>query len=97
MCTPVYPLKPATSLGIVNYFRDFARNHSSIVKPLQSLDVARRDHMEFFVESVIDMKGDLNRKTSLEISVKWLNYDKHNKWTRYADLRDNQHLHDYLT
>ena len=54
--------------------------------------------MEFFVESVIDMKGDLkNSKKSLEFLVKWLNYDnKDNTWIRYADLRDNQHLHDYL-
>ena len=59
---------------------------STVTDPL---DVARRDHMEFFVESVIDMKGDPNRKTSLEFLVKWLNYDdKHNTWTRYADLRD---------
>ena len=61
------------------------------------LDVARRDHMEFFVVTVIDMKGDPNRKTSVEFLVKWLNYDdKDNTWVRYADLRDNQHLHDYL-
>ena len=76
--------------------------HTSDMKPFfydftvtDPLDVARRDHMEFFVESVID---DPNRKTSLEFLVKWLNYDDtHNRWTRYTDLRDNQHLHDYLT
>ena len=79
--------------------------HTSDMKPFlydstitEPLDVARRDHMEFFVESVIDMKGDPNRKTSLEFLVKWLNYDDtHNRWTHYADLRDNQHLHDHLT
>ena len=80
--------------------------HTSDMKPFlydstitDPLDVVRRDQMEFFVESVIDMRGDPNRKTSLEFLVKWLNYDddKHNTWTRYADLRDNQHLHDYLT
>ena len=79
--------------------------HTSDMKPFlydstvtDPLDVARRDHMEFFVESVIDMKGDLkNSKKSLEFLVKWLNYDdKDNTWIRYADLRDNQHLHDYL-
>ena len=35
--------------------------------------------MEFFVESIVDMKDDYNRKTSLEILVKWSKYDdKHN-------------------
>ena len=78
--------------------------HTSDMKPFlydstvtDPLDVARRDHMEFFVESVIDMKGDTNSKKSLEFLVKWLNYDaKDNTWIPYADLRDNQHLHDYL-
>lgn len=46
-------------------------------------------HKEFFVESIIDMKGDSNRIISLEILVKWLNYDnKHNT------SGNNQYLHD---
>ena len=44
--------------------------HTSDMKPFlhdstvtDPLDDALRGHMEFFVESVIDMKGDPNRKT----------------------------------
>jgi hypothetical protein len=40
------------------------------------LDVARRDHMEYFVEIILDMKGDIKRRSSLEFLVKWLNYDE---------------------
>ena len=48
--------------------------HTSDMKPFlydstvtDPLDVARRDHMEFFVESVIDMKGDTNSKKIIRI------------------------------
>ena len=62
------------------------------------LDVARHDYMEFFVETILEYRGDLQRKTSLEFLVKWLGYsDEHNSWTSYANLRDTEKLHEYLT
>ena len=78
--------------------------HTSDMKPFifdpaitDPLDVARRDHMEYFVETILDMKGDIKRRSSLEFLVKWLNYDeKYNSWTPYSHLRDTQQLHDYL-
>ena len=39
------------------------------------LDVARRDHMEFFVETIIEHKGDVKNKKDLFFLVKWLTYD----------------------
>jgi hypothetical protein len=67
---------------------------SAIVDPV---DVARRDHMEFFVDSILDHRGNLNRKTEIEFLVHWLNYDEiHDSWEPYANLRDTDILHAYL-
>jgi Chromo (CHRromatin Organisation MOdifier) domain len=51
------------------------------------LDVARRDYMEFFVETIIDHRGNVKRKTDLEFLVSWLGYDD-NSWEPYSYLRD---------
>jgi hypothetical protein len=67
---------------------------SAITDPL---DVARRDHMEFFVEQILDHRGNIKRRTTLEFYVKWLNYpDNENSWTPYSHLRDTDKLHEYL-
>ena len=65
----------------------------SITNPL---DVARRDHMEYFVEDIFDYRGK-HQRTHIEFLVKWLNYpsDK-NTWKPYSSLRDVDKLHDYL-
>jgi transposase InsO family protein len=79
--------------------------HVSDMKPFiydpaitSPLDVARRDYMEFFVESIIDHRGNIKRKTDLEFLVSWLGYDdRDNSWEPYSYLRDTGKLHDYLT
>ena len=54
--------------------------------------------MEFFVETILEYRDDLQRKTSLEFLVKRLGYsDEHNSWTCYANLRGTDKLHEYLT
>jgi hypothetical protein len=78
--------------------------HTSDMKPFlfdsaitDPLDVARRDHMEFFVEQILDHRGNIKRRTTLEFYVKWLNYpDNENSWTPYSHLRDTDKLHEYL-
>ena len=78
--------------------------HTSDMKPFifdpavtDPLDVARRDHMEFFVEAILDHRGNIKRKSTLEFYVKWLNYpDNENSWTPYSHLRDTDKLHEYL-
>ena len=40
---------------------------SAIVDPV---DVARRDYMEFFMEKILDHRGNLKFKTDIEISCK---------------------------
>ena len=73
--------------------------HVSAMKPFlfdasitNPLDVARRDHMEYFVEDILDHHGKHQRT-----HVEWLNYpsDK-NTWEPYSSLRDVDKLHDYL-
>ena len=65
----------------------------SVVDPL---DVARRDHMEYFVESILDRRH-IQSRTSAEFLVKWLNYpDSEATWEPYGGLRDVVVLHDYL-
>ena len=65
---------------------------------VEPIDVARHDYMEFYVENILEHRGDLQRKTSLEFLVKMLGYaDVHNSWTSYANLRDIEKLHEYLT
>ena len=60
------------------------------------VDVARRDRMEFFVESISDHQGGLTRST-IEFFVKWKDYpESENTWEPYTNLRDNEVLHDYL-
>jgi hypothetical protein len=39
------------------------------------VDVARQDHMEFFVESIASHRGNLNR-SAIEFLVKWRDYQE---------------------
>ena len=78
--------------------------HVSDMKPFtfdpsttDPLDIARRDHLEFFVEKVFAHRGNLKFRKNLEFHVKWLNYDEsHDSWEPYAALRDTAQLHQYL-
>ena len=75
--------------------------HVSAMKPFLfdpsiTLDVARGDHMEYFVEDILEHRGK-HQRTHVEFLVKWLNYpsDK-NTWKPYSSLRDVVKLEDYL-
>ena len=78
--------------------------HVSDMKPfvfdpaiIDPLDVARRDHMEFFIDKILDHRGNLSRKTEIEFLVHWLHYDdSHDSWEPYANLRNTSALHAYL-
>ena len=78
--------------------------HISDMKPFKfdplktnPLDIARRDHMEFFVESILEHDGNVKNKKDLFFKVKWLTFDdSHNSWVPYSLLRDTAKLHEYL-
>jgi Chromo (CHRromatin Organisation MOdifier) domain len=60
------------------------------------LDVARRDHMEFFVDKILRHRVQPIR-SQIEFLVKWLDYpDSENTWESYANLRGVNKLHQYL-
>ena len=70
-----------------------------IFDPLKTdpLDIARRDYLEFFIEKIIAMSGDVKRPSTLDFYVKWLGYDDtYNLWLPWKDLRTTEILHSYL-
>jgi hypothetical protein len=61
------------------------------------LDVARRDYLEFFVEKILDMTGDVKKVSTLSFLVKWFGYDKtYNTWERWKNVRITDKVHLYL-
>ena len=67
--------------------------------PLQTdpIDIARRDYLEFFMEKVLEIKGDKKRVSTLSFLVKWLGYDEtYNSWEPWKDVRETDKVHDYL-
>jgi hypothetical protein len=78
--------------------------HVSNLKPFRfdtlqtdTLDIARRDYVEFFVEKILDMTGDVKRVSTLTFLVEWLGYDDtHTSWEPWKDVRDTTEVHVYL-
>ena len=64
---------------------------------VDTLDIARRDQMEFFIEKMSDHRGKLSQRKTLQFFFSWMGYDQsYNSWEPYANLRDSDHLHSYL-
>ena len=64
---------------------------------IPSVDTARRDYMEYFVEKIIGHAGDSKKPTSMSFHVKWLNYDdSYNIWEPWKNVRLCEALHDDL-
>ena len=60
-------------------------------------DIARRDHLEFLVEKILEFNGDCSKVSSLQFKVKWLGYDEtYNSWEPWSALRDTEQLHHFL-
>ena len=78
--------------------------HASRLKPFvfnpsthDPMDTARRDYMEFFVESILAHTGNPRKVSTLLFHVKWLNYPSSaNTWEPWANLRSCEPLHAYL-
>jgi hypothetical protein len=61
------------------------------------VDVARKDYLEFFIESIIDLEGTFDKLASLRFKIKWLGYnDTHNTWEPWKNLRKTTALHQFL-
>jgi hypothetical protein len=78
--------------------------HISDLKPfrfdplqIDLLDIARRDYLEFFVEKILDMTGDVTKVSTLSFLVKWLGYDDtYNTWEPWKNIRITDEVHVYL-
>ena len=67
---------------------------SAVVDPM---DVARRDYMEYFVDKILQHRGNPKKSSSMEFEVSWLNYPPDsNTWEPYKNLRQCGPLHVYL-
>lgn len=78
--------------------------HLSQMKPFEfdptkvdPTDIARRDYLEFFVEEILDMEGNIRTLSTLKFHVKWLNYPHDsNTWEPWKHLRKAEKLHEFL-
>ena len=79
--------------------------HVSDIKPFvfdatltAPLDVARRESTEYFINEILQHRGNLKKKTESEFVVSWLGHaQEHNSWEPYKALHDSEQLHTYLT
>ncbi len=103
------PLKVISNVQSQYLLLDIIKNkekyyHVTDMKPfifdpllINPQDIARKDYLEFFVEKILNISGNINRNTTLEFLVKWTGYDDtHNLWVPYKDLRETEVLHQYL-
>lgn len=62
-----------------------------------ALQLAEPDHDEFVVESILDHRGDVRRKSSLEFKVHWLGYEQdEDSWEPYKGVRHLALLDEYV-
>ena len=78
---------------ITNKFKMY---HVTQLKPFfYPIDIARRDHREYFIERILEFEGDIKRVSTQRFHVKWFGYDEsHNSWERRKN--DTEQLHTYL-
>jgi RNase H-like domain found in reverse transcriptase/Reverse transcriptase (RNA-dependent DNA polymerase)/Integrase core domain/Integrase zinc binding domain/Chromo (CHRromatin Organisation MOdifier) domain len=61
------------------------------------LDIARRDYSEYFVEKILEHKGDFRKVSTLVFKVRWLHYtSEYDTWEPWKNLRHAAPLHEYL-
>jgi hypothetical protein len=61
------------------------------------VDIARKDYLEFFIESITDLQGSFDTLATLKFRVKWLGYNEtHNTWEPWKNLRKTTALHQFL-
>ena len=54
--------------------------------------------MGYFIDKILEHRGDLKKKTEIEFLVSWFGYaQEHNSWEPYKALHDSEQLHAYLT
>ena len=60
-------------------------------------DVAVQNKGEFFIETILEHRGDRQRRTSMEFKVRWRGYGpEHDSWEPYKNLAHSEQLILYL-
>ena len=68
--------------------------HVSDMKPfvfdpavVDPLDIARRDYMEYFIDEILDHRGNIKKRSTLEYHVSWLgDAQESNTWEPYLKI-----------
>ena len=60
-------------------------------------DIARRDYLQFFIEDILAIEGNIRVVGTLKFHVKWLNYPHdRNTWEPWKNMRDAEKVHEFL-
>ena len=66
-------------------------------KRVNPQDVAGHDDDEFLVDAILEHRGNLSKKTTLEFKVRWLGYSPDDDtWVPWKNVMHVDKLHDYL-
>jgi hypothetical protein len=68
-----------------------------IPSKIDPLDVARHDYNEFFVDRILEHRGDFKKMSTLFFLVRWRTYSfEHDSWEPWKNLLHSEQLHQYL-
>ena len=61
------------------------------------IDIAVQNRGEFFIDSILEHRGDRQRRSTMEFKVRWRGYGpKHDTWEPYKNLAHTEQLILYL-
>ena len=61
------------------------------------IDIAVQNRGEFFIDSILEHRGDRQRRSTMEFKVRWLGYGpEHDSWEPYKNLAHTEQLILYL-
>jgi hypothetical protein len=62
------------------------------------MEIALKDQEEFYIDSILDHRGDKSRRKNMEFLVRWRGYGpEYDSWEPYSGLRDSEQLISYLS
>ena len=57
------------------------------------IDIAVQNRGEFFTDSILEQRGDRQRRSTMEFKVRWLGYGpEHDSWEPYKNLAQTEQL-----
>jgi hypothetical protein len=63
---------------------------------LRPVDIARQVAKEFLIGDILAHRGDRNRRTTMELLVRWEDFTGVDSWEPHAGFRHAEKLHEYL-